>query len=110
MVTTIVVTFASATALFDELYNSGTPFIGTISVPQALQSRGYTPDVMARKIGDAYQRISDDANSTIKRVFVLVPGTSGDIGPRIEGTNVYALSVKALRFLGVTKRREISVK
>jgi tetratricopeptide (TPR) repeat protein len=108
MVTTIVMTFTIATALFDELYQSGTPFIGTISMPEALQKRGYTPDVLARKIGDAYQRISEEAQSSMRRVNVSAPGTSGDIAAQFDSTNIYALSVRALRFLGVTKRREIS--
>ena len=100
--------FIAGVALFYELRQSGTPVIGTISVPQALQTRGYTPDVVARKIGDAYRRISADANTSIRRVAVSVRDSSGDILVPTDSTSVYALGVRVIRFLRITSRREIS--
>ena len=91
-----------------ELLTIGAPLLGDISVPQALVTRGYTPTVMAHKIGDVYYRISTHTATSMDRIALAVSGSQPDIRTREGNDTLTNVIAGSLRFFHITNRSEIS--
>ena len=72
-VSIVFISLVVGVSVLTELRNYRKPVMGTISVPESLETRGYTSHVMARKIGDAYRQVLFEARTTMKRVALSVP-------------------------------------
>jgi tetratricopeptide (TPR) repeat protein len=103
LVAIVVVTVLLIQGLFQR-----TTAIDSISVPKALAERGYTPEIAAQRLHDAFKQIALDARTFMRSPKVALRGELPSITVPTVGLSVEAVISSIRAFLGSTNRRSIS--
>jgi tetratricopeptide (TPR) repeat protein len=82
--------------------------IEPISVPKDLVDRGFTPEVAAKRLHDALERVTLEANTHMRGPEVALRGDLPDIVVPTVGLSLDAIMSSIRTFLRSTRRRSIS--
>jgi hypothetical protein len=103
-VTTVIV----VAALLVEDLTRNAIYIEPISVPKSMAELGYTPEVSARRLRDAINRVVSAAHTSISGPNVALHGDQPDIVVPTVGISLSTIARSIRGFLHIHKRQTIS--